>query len=61
VTRYLTLMQVAELLDLTEVELYAVVRVAGLPALRIGGRATWRVEAGRLARPLLMSQPLLGD
>jgi hypothetical protein len=46
--RYLTLAQVADRLDLAELEVYAAVRAWGLPALWFGGRGSWRVEAGRL-------------
>lgn len=46
--QWLTLPEVAERLDLTEIEVYVLARVAVLPVLRMGGRRTWRVERGQL-------------
>lgn len=42
--RFLTLADVAELLNISGSQAYALVRNGELPAIKIGGRGQWRVE-----------------
>ncbi|QZY28457.1 helix-turn-helix domain-containing protein [Nocardioides coralli] len=46
--RFLTLADVAEVLNTSSAQVYALVRRGELPAIKIGGRGQWRVEAARL-------------
>ena len=46
--RFLTLADVAEVLNTSSAQVYALVRRGDLPAIKIGGRGQWRVEASRL-------------
>jgi excisionase family DNA binding protein len=46
--RFLTLADVAETLNTSSAQVYALVRRGELPAIKIGGRGQWRVEAARL-------------
>ncbi|WP_205474500.1 helix-turn-helix domain-containing protein [Nocardioides sp. SYSU D00038] len=46
--RFLTLADVAEVLNTSSAQVYALVRRGELPAIKIGGRGQWRVEASRL-------------
>jgi excisionase family DNA binding protein len=46
--RFLTLADVAEVLSTSSAQVYALVRRGDLPAIKIGGRGQWRVEASRL-------------
>ncbi|USQ75276.1 helix-turn-helix domain-containing protein [Ornithinimicrobium cryptoxanthini] len=46
--RFLTLTDVAETLNITMSQTKALVRGGSLPALKIGGRGVWRVEASML-------------
>ena len=46
--RFLTLTDVAELLNISASQTYALVRSGELPAIKIGGRGQWRVESGAL-------------
>lgn len=46
--RFLTLADVAEILNISQSQVYALVRRNDLPAVKIGGRGQWRVEAERL-------------
>jgi len=46
--RFLTLDQVAEELQVTRSQVYALVRGRSLAAVKIGGRGQWRVERSRL-------------
>lgn len=46
--RFLTLADVAELLNTSQAQVYALVRRGELPAIKLGGRGQWRVEATRL-------------
>ena len=46
--RFLTLADVAEILNISDRQTYALVRRGELPAIRIGGRGQWRVEAAAL-------------
>ena len=46
--RFLTLTDVAEVLNTSSAQVYALVRRGDLPAIKIGGRGQWRVERDRL-------------
>ena len=46
--RFLTLADVAEVLNTSSAQVYALVRRGELPAIKIGGRGQWRVEADAL-------------
>ncbi len=46
--RFLTLADVAEILNTSTAQVYALVRRKELPAIKIGGRGQYRVEASRL-------------
>lgn len=46
--RFLTLADVAEILNVSSAQVYALVRGGDLPAVKIGGRGQWRVEATAL-------------
>lgn len=46
--RFLTLADVAETLNISASQTYALVRSGELPAIKIGGRGQWRVESGAL-------------
>jgi excisionase family DNA binding protein len=46
--RFLTLADVAEVLNTSQAQVYALVRRGELPAIKLGGRGQWRVEAARL-------------
>jgi excisionase family DNA binding protein len=46
--RFLTLPDVAEVLNTTANQVYALVRSGELPAIKIGGRGQWRVEQSEL-------------
>lgn len=46
--RFLTLGDVAEVLNTSQAQVYALVRRGDLPAIKIGGRGQWRVEATEL-------------
>jgi excisionase family DNA binding protein len=46
--RFLTLADVAEILNTSGAQVYALVRRGDLPAIKIGGRGQWRVEASEL-------------
>ena len=46
--RFLTLADVAEVLNTSSAQVYALVRRGDLPAIKIGGRGQWRVEASVL-------------
>ena len=48
--RFLTLADVAELLNVSAAQAYALVRNGELPAIKIGGRGQWRVEQRMLER-----------
>lgn len=47
-TRFLTLSDVAEVLNISDSQTYALVRSGELPAIKIGGRGQWRVEREQL-------------
>jgi excisionase family DNA binding protein len=46
--RFLTLADVAEVLNISASQTYALVRNGELEAIKIGGRGQWRVERERL-------------
>jgi excisionase family DNA binding protein len=46
--RFLTLTDVAEVLNISASQVYALVRNQELAAIKIGGRGQWRVERDRL-------------
>jgi excisionase family DNA binding protein len=46
--RFLTLADVAEVLNVTSRQVYALVRNGDLRGIQIGGRGQWRVEAVEL-------------
>ena len=46
--RFLTLADVAEILNISTSQVYALVRNQELAAIKIGGRGQWRVERDRL-------------
>jgi excisionase family DNA binding protein len=46
--RFLSLADVAEVLNTSQAQVYALVRRGDLPAIRIGGRNQWRVESEQL-------------
>jgi excisionase family DNA binding protein len=46
--RFLQLADVAEILNTSTAQVYALVRRGELPAIKIGGRGQWRVEASEL-------------
>lgn len=46
--RFLTLPDVAEVLNISTSQVYALVRNKELDAIKIGGRGQWRVERDRL-------------
>src|SRR3954467_4369487 len=46
--RFLQLSDVAEILNISQSQAYALVRSGELPAIKIGGRGQWRVEASQL-------------
>lgn len=47
-TRFLTLTDVQEILNISSPQAYALVRSGELPAIQVGGRGQWRVEASEL-------------
>ena len=75
--RFLTLSDVAEVLNISASQTYALVRSGALPAIKIGGRGQWRVEREQLetyidrmyaetrafveAHPLARDEPLPPD
>ena len=46
--RFLQLSDVAEILNISSSQTYALVRSGDLPAIKIGGRGQWRVERSAL-------------
>ncbi|WP_166346227.1 helix-turn-helix domain-containing protein [Phytoactinopolyspora limicola] len=48
--KLLTLADVAELLNTSSAQVYALVRSGELPAMKMGGRGQWRVHPDRLAQ-----------
>ncbi|WP_328996479.1 helix-turn-helix domain-containing protein [Kribbella sp. NBC_01245] len=48
--RFLLLSDVAEVLNISANQVYALVRRGDIPAVKIGGRGQWRVEATELEK-----------
>jgi len=46
--RFLQLADVAEILNTSTAQVYALVRRGELPAIKLGGRGQWRVEVSEL-------------
>jgi excisionase family DNA binding protein len=46
--RFLQLADVAEILNISSAQTYALVRSGELPAIKVGGRGQWRVERDQL-------------
>jgi excisionase family DNA binding protein len=46
--RFLTLADVAEVLNISATQAYALVRSGELPAIKVGGSGHWRIERDRL-------------
>jgi excisionase family DNA binding protein len=46
--RFLQLADVAEMLNISTRQAYALVNSGELPAIRVGGRGQWRIEATQL-------------
>ena len=46
--RFLQLADVAEILNISSAQAYALVRSGELPAIKVGGRGQWRVEHEQL-------------
>lgn len=46
--RFLTLADVAETLNISAAQAYALVRSGELPAIKVGGRGQWRIEVDQL-------------
>jgi excisionase family DNA binding protein len=46
--RFLQLTDVAEILNISAAQAYALVRNGDLPAIKVGGRGQWRVETSEL-------------
>lgn len=46
--RFLPLTDVAEYLNVSSAQAYALVRTGELPAIKVGGRGQWRVEKSQL-------------
>ncbi len=47
-SRFITLAEVAEILNIAPAQVYSLVRSGELPAIKIGARGQWRVEANQL-------------
>jgi excisionase family DNA binding protein len=47
-SRFLQLSDVADILNISAAQAYALVRSGELPAIKIGGRGQWRVERDQL-------------
>ncbi len=47
-SRFLLLSDVAEQLNISAAQAYALVRSGDLPAIKVGGRGQWRVEVSEL-------------
>ncbi|MCL2542403.1 MAG: helix-turn-helix domain-containing protein [Nocardioidaceae bacterium] len=63
--RFLTLADVADVLNTSSAQVYALVRRGDLPAIKIGGRGQWRVESDKLeeyiARMYTEAQQFVAD
>src|SRR5581483_8355304 len=71
IPRFLPLAEVAEVLNISVSQVYALVRRGELPAIKIGGRGQWRVESAKLesyildayrsTRQFISEYPFVGD
>ncbi len=71
VPRFYALTEVAEVLNISVSQAYALVRRGDLPAIKIGGRGQWRVEATELeayiagayerTRQFIAEHPFVGE
>lgn len=69
--RFLQLADVAEVLNISAAQAYALVRSGDLPAIKVGGRGQWRVESEQLegyiqrmyaaTREFVLTHPLGGS
>ena len=69
--RFLSLADVAQVLNISVAQVYALVRRGDLPAIKIGGRGQWRVEIDALetyikdayssTRDYIRDHPYAGD
>ena len=48
--RFLSLVDVADILNVSAAQAYALVRSGSLPAIKVGGRGQWRIEVDELER-----------
>ena len=46
--RFIQLADVSEVLNISSAQAYALVRSGELPAIKVGGRGQWRIEASEL-------------
>ena len=46
--RFIQLADVSEILNISSAQAYALVRSGELPAIKVGGRGQWRIEATEL-------------
>jgi excisionase family DNA binding protein len=49
-TRFLTLADVAEILNISAAQAYALVRRGEIRAIKVGGRGQWRIEEDEVER-----------
>ena len=69
--RFMPLADVADVLNISVTQVYALVRRGDLPAIKIGGRGQWRVETSELeayiagaytaTRQFIKEHPFVGD
>jgi excisionase family DNA binding protein len=69
--RFLPLADVAEILNISVAQVYALVRRGEIPAIKIGGRGQWRVETQALegyirtaysaTKQYILDHPYVGD
>jgi len=50
VSRFLTLADIGDVLNISAAQAYALVRSGDLPAIKVGGRGQWRIEASELEK-----------
>lgn len=65
IARFMTLTEVAQTLNVSAAQTYALVRTGDLPAIKLGGRGQWRVESCKLeefiSRMYAETEASLGD
>lgn len=49
-SRFLTLADIGDVLNISAAQAYALVRSGDLPAIKVGGRGQWRIEASELEK-----------